>query len=218
MTYRLHDGLQTGGAVVRAALAEIGTPHDVILTDVRTGAHLSDTYSALNPRQQVPTLIFPDGQVMTESSAILVHLADRHPDAGLLPPPGSAPRGQALRWLAFCATNLYEGENRKLHPERYTIGEPGGVGAAARDFIDRNYLVLETAFSNGPFLLGEPMSVTDLYIWMLVQWHHDFEWLDRRCGKVVRCVQNVMERPGVARVHDEQFGPGLGLKPLPPAH
>jgi len=162
MIYRLHDGLQTGGAVVRAALAEIGTPHDVILTDIRTGDHLSDTYSALNPRQQVPTLIFPDGQIMTESSAILVHLADRYPEAALLPSPGSALRGQTLRWLAFCATNLYEGESRKLHPDRYTVGEPDGVRTAAHDFIDRNYLVLETAFSNGPFLAEACRSILSM--------------------------------------------------------
>lgn len=212
----LYDGLQTGGAVVRATLAEIGVEHDIVTVDIRTGAQQSDSYCKINPRQQVPTLVLPDGAVMTETSAIVIHLADRHPEAGLLEAPGSAMRGQQLRWLTFCATNLYEGESRKLNPDRYTTGDPEGVRAAARDFVDRNYLVLEGAFSEGPFLAGGRLSVTDLEIWMLTQWHHDFDWLSRRCPKVLRCVESVMARPAAGRVHEDQFGPGLGLKPLPP--
>jgi glutathione S-transferase len=216
MNYQLYDGLQTGGAVVRAILAEIGVPFNVVTTDIRTGVQKSDAFSAVNPRQQVPALLFPDGQIMTETSAIIVQLADLHPDSRLLPPLGSAQRGQALRWLSFCATNLYEGESRKLNPGRYTTGDPEGVRMAAREFIDRNYLVLEGAFGQGPYLGGDQISVTDIYIWMLAQWHHDFDWLEEKCGKVVRCIRLVMDRPAIRKVHDDQFGPGLGLKPLPP--
>ena len=216
MSYTLYDGLQTGGAVVRATLAEIGAPHDIVTTDIRTGVQRSKAYSSINPRQQVPALVFPDGQVMTETSAIIVQLADLHPDAGLIPEIGTPERGNVLRWLAFCATNLYEGESRKLNPGRYTTGDPDGVREAARHFIDINYLVLDTAFDDGPFLLGPQVSVADIYIWMLAQWHHDFEWLERNCGKVFGCITAVMARPATGRVHEEQFGPGLGLKDLPP--
>ena len=217
MTYTLYDGLQTGGAVVRATLAQIGAPYEVVTVDIRTGIQSSDSYSAINPRQQVPSLIFPDGQIMTETSAIIVHLADCHPGSQLLPSMCSPDRGQVLRWLALCATNIYEGESRKLNPGRYTTGDPTGVAAAARDFIDRNYRVLETAFGNGPFILGDALSVTDIYIWMLAQWHHDFGWLGERCPKVMRCIYAAMEQPAISRVHDDQFGPGLGLKTLTPA-
>ncbi|MDF0604023.1 hypothetical protein P1J78_25295, partial [Psychromarinibacter sp. C21-152] len=61
---------------------------------------------------------------MTETSEIIVQLADYYPDSELLPPIRSPERGQVLRWLAFCATNLYEGESRKLNPGRYTTGDP----------------------------------------------------------------------------------------------
>ncbi|WP_410293218.1 glutathione S-transferase N-terminal domain-containing protein [Klebsiella pneumoniae] len=42
---------------------------------------------ALNPLGQIPVLVLADGQVMTESAAIALHLAETHPGAGLAPPP-----------------------------------------------------------------------------------------------------------------------------------
>lgn len=216
MGYTLYDGYQTGGAVVRAALAEIGADFDVVITDLRRKDQQSTEYTRVNPRQQVPALLMQDGEVMTETAAILLHLADRHPEAGLLPEPGTKAHGQVLRWLIFCATNLYEGESRKLNPDRYTTGDPEPVRDAARAFIDRNYRVLEGAFADGPYLLGEDICVTDLYVWMLAQWHHDFDWLGAKCPGVMRCIRTVMDRPAVREVHLDQFGPGLGLGPLPP--
>ncbi|MDF0604015.1 hypothetical protein P1J78_25245, partial [Psychromarinibacter sp. C21-152] len=95
-------------------------------------------------------------------------------------------------------------------------GDPAGVAAAARDFIDRNYLILEAAFDRGPFILGDVLSVTDIYVWMLTQWHHDFDWLAKRCPRITECILAAMERPAISLVHNDQFGPGLGLKALPP--
>ena len=56
----------------------------------------------------VPWLVTPDGHVLTESSAIALHIADSHPQAGLIGPLGSAERAHAYRWMAFLATNIYK--------------------------------------------------------------------------------------------------------------
>ena len=87
--------------------------------DTKEDAHLSETFRRINPRQQVPALQLPDGSVMTEGSAMLLHLADAFPEADLAPRPGTPARAQHDRWLIFAAVNIYEGELRHFYPDRY---------------------------------------------------------------------------------------------------
>ena len=65
---------------------------------------------ALNPHRKVPTLLDraagPPGLVVYHFAAILLHLADNHPEAGLMPDPGSPVRGRCYEWLLFMAEML----------------------------------------------------------------------------------------------------------------
>ena len=101
---------------------------------------------AINPRGQVPILIHPDGTVITEGPAILLHLADAFPASGLAPAPGTSLRAWHDRWLAFFQANVYEGMLRELFPDRYTHDPAGGpaVAAAATDYVRRHFLIFET--------------------------------------------------------------------------
>ena len=53
--------------------------------------------SALYPKAEVPTLVLPDHSIMTESAAMMIHIADSHPAAGMSPALDSAQRPQFLR-------------------------------------------------------------------------------------------------------------------------
>ncbi len=103
MSYILYGDKGSGSAPVEMALAEIGAPVELRAVPLATEAQLAADYRRLNPMGRIPTLILPDGTVVTESLAILLTLADRHPQAGLLPPPGEAGRYVALRWMALVA-------------------------------------------------------------------------------------------------------------------
>ena len=92
--YRLYGSLGSGSAAVEAALAETGASYEVAVIDTKEDAHLSETFRRINPRQQVPALQLPDGSVMTEGSAMLLHLADAFPEADLAPRPGTPARAQ----------------------------------------------------------------------------------------------------------------------------
>jgi len=63
-------------------------------------------------------LVLPDGSVMTESAAILIHLGLSHPEAGLLPT-DTAARAQAIRGLVFIAANCYSNVSISDYPERW---------------------------------------------------------------------------------------------------
>ena len=68
--------------------------------DFESKSQRSEAYLRLNPLGQVPTLVI-DGRPYTESAALLMMLADRHPEARLAPPPGTPERNQWYQWLVF---------------------------------------------------------------------------------------------------------------------
>lgn len=196
--YKLYGSSGSGSAAVEAALAEAGASYEIIATNTKAQAHLTDAYRAINPRQQVPALQLPDGSVMTEGSAMLLHLADAHPQSGLAPAPGTPARAQHDRWLIFMAVNVYEGELRHFYPERYA-DNPESVVEKAVAYVERHYAILEEAIK-GPFFFGDKPMMLDIYIWCMATWT-DPEWLGERFPKVHALMTNVKERPLIAPIH-----------------
>jgi GST-like protein len=170
--YILYGYPQSGSAAVEIALAAGGIPHEVRDLDSRAGDLSRPDFLALNPRGQVPVLVLPDGSVVTEIPAILLHLADAHPESGLAPPPGSSARAQHDRWLAFAHANLYEGVLRSYYAERYTTDPAGaeGVRSAAEAYVLRHLALLEGATAGGPFLLGSRLMAVDCMLWVILSW------------------------------------------------
>ena len=86
-------------------LKELDVPHEQIVVDFAGGEGRSPEYLAINPMAKVPALV--DGDVVvTEAAAICAYLADKFPEKGLAPPPGSAQRGAYYRYLFFPGTTL----------------------------------------------------------------------------------------------------------------
>jgi len=67
---------------VRWTANELG--YEIEEVRLKLGQHREDPYRAMNPYNQVPTAQF-DGEIMIESTAICIALAERHPEAGLIP-------------------------------------------------------------------------------------------------------------------------------------
>ena len=142
----------------------------------------------------------PGGSAMSESAAMLVHVADAFPAARLAPLPGSPARAQHDRWLAFVQTNIYEGILRMNYPDRY-IRDPLGaesVRLAALDYVQQHFELLEAEIA-GPFLSGAGLQMVDLYIWMLASWV-DQGRLAATCPKVMALWAAVNTRPTLAGV------------------
>ena len=116
MRYKLYGWRRTGSVAIEAAFAEAGVEYDFVAINRKTDENYSEDYSRINPRQQLPALMLPDGSIMTEGAAMLLHIGDAFPAAQLLPKPGSSERAQHDRWLAFFAVNIYEGQLRQLRP------------------------------------------------------------------------------------------------------
>jgi len=205
--YRLYGTLQTGTCAIQAALAEAEAEFEQVEVSTGKGDHLTEDYRRINPRQQVPALRIPDGSIITEGPAILLHIADTHPGARLAPEPGTSLRAQHDRWLIYFSVNVYEGELRKLFGDRYTQ-DPGGAEAvqrAAVGYVQRHYSIFENTLESGPYIFGDQFTVLDIYVWMLSQWM-DGAWLRSNCPKVNALAGRVKERSKIKPVHVANFG------------
>lgn len=205
--YTLYGWKLTGSLAAEAALAEAGLDFEITPINIRADEQHTEEYGLINPRRQLPALRLPDGSVITEGAAIMLHIADASANSRLAPEPGSPARAQHDRWILFMAVNVYEGELRKIAPERYTDDTAcaQSVKTSAYAYVDRHYKLLDDAIGDGPYFFGDEFTVLDIYIWMLAQWL-DQDWLSRECPKVKRLADAVAVRPKIAPVHAYHFG------------
>ena len=155
--YTLYWSARTGAFVVHAMLEEIGVDYELVTVDTDKGEHQTAEFLAINPRGQIPALKLPDGSILTESAAIVLHLGDCHPEAGLLPETGDPARGQLYRWLFFATNNIYEADLRYYYADRYTTDTDGveQVKAAALSTLDRWWDIVESTLGSDSYMLGD---------------------------------------------------------------
>lgn len=207
MGYKLYGWRQTGSMAIEAALAEAGIAHDFVPVSRKEDENFGPAFTAINPRQQLPALVCPDGTVVTEGPAILTHLADAHPLSGMIPTPGSTARARHDRWMAFLHANVYEAMLRELRPQSYTDDPTSApsVKSAATAYVQRHFQILDGQLGLGPFLFGERLQMLDIYLWMLCWWV-DADWLAATCPGITRLRDAAQARPALATVWARHFG------------
>jgi GST-like protein len=162
----LYGAQASGSIAVEAALTLIGLPYELIEGATWAQESARERVAPVNAMRQVPTLIFPDGEVMTESAAILIDLADRHPAARLAPSLADSRRRQFLRWMVYVSSAIYS-----LHwikPDVRRIGAPeslrDAVVDAVHDRIAFCWQNMDAQLTPGRYLLGDEFTVLDLYV------------------------------------------------------
>ena len=174
-SYVLYGKLGSGAASVHAALEMIGAPYRLVETASWEPNAAFDELLAINPIGQIPTLKLPDGTALSESAAILIHLADTHPAARLLPTAGPA-RAQALRGLVFVAANCYPCITIIDYPERFCADADHDdavkkrIVAGTRARLHRHWEIFADLFPGQPFLAGDAPGALDLYAGVVSKW------------------------------------------------
>lgn len=169
--YRLYYAPGAASLAVHWMLIELGVPHALQQVDLAAGQHKDPEYLRLNPNGLVPTLVV-DGRPMHECAALLLLLAERHPEAGLAPQPGSAERMAYLQWMLHFSNTVQTLFRGWFHAEE-TAGE--AVAPQIKDFARGR---IEAAWdrtdarlaATGAYLAGREPSATDFLGTMLMRW------------------------------------------------
>jgi len=167
---RLYYVPKTRATRPRWVLEELGVSYELVRLDPSLGHTGTPEHLARHPLGHVPVL--EDGPLRVyESGAICLHLADRHPEARLVPPPGTPQRALLYQWMFFGATEVepplgvMSGDRRKPEGQR----SPAAV-QASRALAEAAARVVDAALGKGPWLLGDAFTVGDVYLGSVLMW------------------------------------------------
>ena len=212
--YKLYGSLGAASLSPQCVLEESGLPYEFIEVDISEDTERDPEYLKLNPHGRIPTLIFQD-QVMIESAAISIYLADKHSHTQLSPPLDHPNRSRYLQWMVYLTNTLQETLLLKMYSSLYT-DDPQGYDAT----ISRATSKLDTIMSfveksldvtEGPFFLGNELTTADIYLNMLTGWDPAIQVRilsssttadlpkNQRYTNIERNYAEMLKRPGIAK-------------------
>ena len=203
--YALYTGRRSGGASVEVMMGALG-----LEVELREAAPWTEPVGAFHaeltsstPLAQLPTLVTPGGEVLTESVAILWTLLERHP-SDWVPPLSTRDRAACLRWMQFAASTIYIAVGIADYPERWTTATDESSCDAVKDgAVARMKLgwdIVAGAHRGGRFFLGDRPYVCDVYFANLSKWWKMRDYLRGRHPLFCDAMERVDALPEVAPV------------------
>jgi GST-like protein len=203
----LYGAAGSGSVAVEAALTLLALPYTLIEGATWAEEAARDRVATRNPMRQIPTLVMPDGEVMTESAAILIHLADLDPAGTLSPAPKHPKRRQFLRWMLYVSSAIYS-----LHwikPDVSRIGAPASsresVIEAVHERIAFCWANMDRQLTPGRYLLGDDLTVLDLYVAVVSRFGPWRERFIEAAPNMAAAVHRVDAEPRLATLWRERF-------------
>ena len=198
---KLHYHPSDASLMPHILLEELDVPFALQLVDRANNAQKSAAYLKLNPNGLIPVL--EDGPlVVYETPAILLHLADTHPQARLVPDIGTPERAQCYQWTVWLSNTLQATLVQYFYAERYVDG------AGVADFRARteariapmlDQLEAQLQSSAGPWLLGTDYSAADCMAFVLCCWTRNFARPANRLPALGVYLARMRQRPAVQR-------------------
>jgi GST-like protein len=167
-----------GSTIVEAQLDWYGLQYDFErVGDLFKSPEGRQRLAAVNPLAQIPTLVLANGDVLTESAAITLWLAESNDADSLVPRAGDALRAPFLRWLVYLVANVYPTYTYGDDPTRFVAGEEAQRSFRDHVYAYRNklYSQLETV-AGAPWFLGARFSALDIYVCAMTRWRPGREW------------------------------------------
>jgi glutathione S-transferase len=159
-------------------LNELDADFEFVSVNLSAGEHRSPDFLRLNPAGRVPVLE-DGGDVITESAAIVLYLADKYPDKGLLPS-DIKQRAQAYRWVMFAVTELEQplwriARHTRLYPQDKRL--PADVALAKEEFITMA-TILDRHLDGRQFIVGDGVTIADCVTAYLIDWANEQQLID----------------------------------------
>ncbi len=174
---KLYEFAPTRSIRARWTLQELGIDFESVVVNLQRGEHRRPEFLRLNPAGKLPVLV--DGEVvLNESVAIVLYLAGKYPERGLLPT-DVVTRAELDRWLLFTVTELEQplwriARNTFVYPEGQRLA--ADVPTASREFKEMA-AVVESHLRGREFVVGDTVTVADFVLAYTLDWGHEVELL-----------------------------------------
>jgi GST-like protein len=200
--YTLYGAAGSGSVAVEAALELIGIPYDVIEIPTWESDANRERVGQVNPMRQIPALVLPSGELLTESAAILMWLADAHPEAKLCPGVDDPLRAQYLRWMVFLPASIYSMYWVRDVPSRLADGADAEriLQERTAERIAQCWHTMDSQVNPGRYILGDTLTVLDLYVDVLSRWTPGRERFAREAPKLAEVIARVDADARLARL------------------
>jgi GST-like protein len=205
--YVVHGAAGSGSVPVEAALTLLGLPYEVVERAAQPGVAHNPALHKLNPLGQLPTLVLPGGEIMTESAAILIWLADRHPEGKLAPAPQDRRRPGFLRWMAYVATEIYALAWARNDPLRL-VSDAAQTDIVLARIAERRaecWRAMEAQIQPGRFLAGNELGVLDLYVATVSRWLPQRRRFTLEAPQMADIIRRVDAEPRLAEFWAKRF-------------
>tara|TARA_E500000178_G_scaffold127461_1_gene127258 strand:+ start:3467 stop:4081 length:615 start_codon:yes stop_codon:yes gene_type:complete len=151
-------------------LHDAGADFTTVEIDFATGEQTSPDFLAINPKGRVPALVTPDG-ILTENPAILLYIAQTHPETKLAPSePFALARAQSFNM--FLASTVHVAHSHKHRGARWA-DDPAAQAAMTAKVTENMAMyagMIEAHYFTGPWVLGENYSMCDAYLALITRW------------------------------------------------
>ena len=152
------------------ALEEAGVEYEYQRIWMMKGEGHSPAFKAVNPAGKIPVLT--DGSLtLTESMAIVQYVADKFPEAHLLPE-SPATRAEVFRWVYYTVTEV-EPHLWAVAQHRFALPEDRRVPALEPTTLwqlARSLRPIEQALAARPFIAGDAFSMADILVFHCLVW------------------------------------------------
>jgi len=129
------------------------------------GQQHSAAFRAVNPQMRVPALALADGDVLTQSLAIIEYLDEVYPSPPLLPTDAIA-RAHVRAAAQVIACDIHPLNNTStLNYLKNTLGhDQATMNAWYASWIDRGFEALEAMIRPGPYAFGAHVTLADVCV------------------------------------------------------
>ena len=195
--YLLYGGRFTRAIIVEMVMAEGGLEYDLEPVDIMQGEQRLARFLAMNAAGHVPILVCPDGEILSETPAINLYLADHHGLNHLAPAIDDPLRGRFLSYLSYLSGDFEPAIKQYYYPHLYVLRGEDEIEYQAKSLayaLQRLQIIEQRLQNDGPYHLGERFSLLDIILgfWTV---NLDFGQNLQACPAVKRCLELVENRP-----------------------
>ena len=180
-------------------LEELGLPYQLVLVDTGKEENQKAEYLALNPKGKIPFLIDGDLQ-LSESAAICMYLCERYGSASWSPALASSERAHLYQWMLYLSNTLQAELMVYFYPHRLADNELAAekikqhTVARLADML--TYIDTHFATTGQDYLLGNEISVADLFLFMLCRWTRHLELSAKTYPHLAPYLKRMCQRDG----------------------